>query len=523
MKWFYNSKGQLKGPFETDSIKELILNKELGADDLVFEESFHRWRVLSEVNSFKALFKDKLMAKKIAVDPSWVVLKKDKKSSQRKQVGPYKTEVLKSLLQSGTLSLSDYIWRPGMKQWYRVTSFPELLGPHKPAAQHEIEEATEQATEELLSQVLVQSDLIAAPEEYAEDLGGSTASHDAKDDIPDEPDEGLFTKTSKLKKLESIKQNHYWLQTWSPLVLCFLLLIGAAFLLRNKIFEMLPQSFVKLASKQEAAEPQKTLSHIETAPSQKASPPVKSLQVKAKVKPPAAPTPAPYKEPSYLKLSYSSSDGSLTLQTDATDQIKGKAIFTSRMGSLLGAKSYYRSLNKVERRIDLEQLPWPEGLYEVQVQLGSISSQRRVYIGKSAKTYPQRLKNYKKVISQDFMGEKVAYIRDLSSILKALGGLQSLLENQGTLKTSDLRSWRIQLSRIGSSTLKNIGPKSRNNFVLAQEWLELRSDKSELMSLALSTDPKLAASINEAKATANQYEKKLLKAEREAQSLSLWR
>jgi hypothetical protein len=119
--WYFMENGQPAGPLSTNQVIEKIKLGELGPNDLLYKNKALKWQEIKLIADFKSV---------IVVEPArasetlWVVLAKKSDGSGHRQKGPYPTTEIKNMLLRGDLKSTDYIWREGLKEWYKILSIP---------------------------------------------------------------------------------------------------------------------------------------------------------------------------------------------------------------------------------------------------------------------------------------------------------------------------------------------------------------------------------------------------------------
>ena len=127
--WYHCMLGQVKGPFSLLQMEQMIEQKEVDVDDLVYCSGEKSWVCVKDRWQFqKAILKrDKVqdMPKK-----DWVVLKQENIESMKNQALCnyqyicYSTEEVLEALHSGEISYSHWIWTHGMKSWKCIRNLP---------------------------------------------------------------------------------------------------------------------------------------------------------------------------------------------------------------------------------------------------------------------------------------------------------------------------------------------------------------------------------------------------------------
>lgn len=498
MNWFYNHKGKLKGPLSTAEVQNLIAEQALGPDDLVYPEGEKKWVPLSELADFRAAFN---LQTPHPIDPqpiSWVVLQRDSSTRKIRQVGPFSTKKLHMALREEQIKLSDYVWRAGMKEWYRIISIPELA-QFESSGKVDPKEGVEQA--ELLKNVVELEVRPAPPEEVPEE---ARSEGPLKPVELGKPSKRAEPNGSKLKKMESLRSKNWRVYSVRFLILLGFIFLGFSFFSKWKKLD------------QQQVQTERT---AEAVTAGKKSDPDVGKGAKAVVPPKQRPSPEPPRPPSYARLNYSKKDGILSVHTDASSSYRTYLLFESEMGKVIGAPSYFRQLRMSARDLNLHALQWPEGLYKVSLTLGEKKDHATVFIGKGGSDFEERLAAHKKRLSMDFMNEKRWLVEDSTSALELAQSLLKAYRQGGQAQSSVLKSWDGRMKDWGSVIVRRIGPKSRNSYILAKHWLELKIGWKELRKIRA----KIASPEPQDLAALQELTQKLQSLANQSQGLSLWR
>ena len=247
------------------------------------------------------------------------------------------------------------------------------------------------------------------------------------------------------------------------------------------------------------------------------------MQVKPSPTPPK-PTVEAKRAASYIKISYDSEHGKLKTQTDASSHFATRYEFTSLFGKVLGKNSYYKTLLRKDRNLNLRELNWPRGYYFLEATMGDVSSQATVFVG-SGIGYSKELNQFKKRMTLDFMNERIDYIRLSTTLLDRARSFEKILKAADNTRAwqRDYGPWRRSFSKANSRTLRNIGPNSRSRYVMAEMWLELKDTRKKMdqltRSMSKASQRKSSDSLNEFRV----LRRKLTSLVSQAQGLSMWR
>lgn len=133
--WYISKNGQATGPFEDQTIIDLIKKNELNHLDLIFKVGESDWLPLSQRSEFMTALggaKDSRQQPTVAGEGAdWVLLKKVKsaKGSEFKQLGPFTTEQVVQLIDQGEIRFSDFAWKKQFPTWVKISDLEEFDKP----------------------------------------------------------------------------------------------------------------------------------------------------------------------------------------------------------------------------------------------------------------------------------------------------------------------------------------------------------------------------------------------------------
>lgn len=138
LQWYLQRDGKASGPYSLDDLRDQVRQGLLLGHDLVFREGAEAWKrafdwpeLASEIfseerTSFTRLF---TLPRSAAAPPEdWIVLLRFEEPDglRFKQSGPYSTDQVRELLQSGKMKPSDHLWRKGYPAWVAVYLEPDF-------------------------------------------------------------------------------------------------------------------------------------------------------------------------------------------------------------------------------------------------------------------------------------------------------------------------------------------------------------------------------------------------------------
>jgi len=463
----------------------MIAAGQLGPDDLLYFEGETKWRPLSEITVFQGdlpqVFEDKTQMIVDIEDPSvreWVLLVKGPER-QRSQKGPFSTQDVRHMLRRGEVRLSDYVWRRGMKEWYRLQNiavFHDFNNPIEPPKQ-----SSDQT--ELLANVFQLSkkpspEVPPPVETEGPDL--VEVRFDPRDRRPEIAQVGTgsgirLARAAKLNAKATVVPKGVANRVLRPpltyqLGLSALLVLGGFWTW---------QAYQDHKAKKE-----------QIAKWTKVNPTVvKPVQVKAEPNPNPIPTPPTAKKtvkvpPSFLRLSIK--DRVLTLNTDGSKHFVATLSFSSVFGEVIDTPSYFRLMQSEDRQINLEALKWPPGQYLIEARIGDQEAQTRAFVGQRPARYQQELRAFNKGLTLQLIEERADFVRTTARLRDGLKPFQTILSKAGDPQAwaRDFGPWLRNFIQLGSGKISRISRKNRNNYVMASMWIDLQVWKKDAVSFA---------------------------------------
>jgi hypothetical protein len=531
--WYLQKKGKTEGPIPDATLVRAIEKGDIGPLDLLFKEGEDRWRAAAEYREFQDLFQLAHDASQSHED-EWIILSKVKETKSFKQKGPFKTSEVKRKLKTGEVLWSDYAWREGMKEWYRVTAL-EIFHGEAPLLASDV--VTQQPAPVSQKSALNNVEILQRPqmpsvEDRPVEADGPDLTQKVKDKKEDPKKaakkekskrpqfDGEITQTkthilsrrlSIWDRLEAMSPPQKWWISAALMVLIITSSVTALFwssyqdhlslLLKKKTPSAI--EFVAEVQKPEKSETsesvQKPVAKIEALPESAAAP-----------EPTLAPAPLVENKiaPTQIKAvvrGNKSENPTLEIQTNASSHFSLTLKISGRLASVIGARSFYKQIllkTLEDRTVDLKKYGLRPGLYDIQVQFDEefekLRSQASLEVATNSKDFKNQLNLHRKSLTHWATNERVQLIRLAARFDDQLA---DYLKEQRSLKDQALkdyyRAWQKRFDGITSQTLKAINARNRNNYVYADTWLELKNLKLKVTEQASGTvrskDPALAA------------------------------
>jgi hypothetical protein len=519
--WFFNHRGHLQGPLSEAEIIQKIQSQELGADDLVFRSGESKWRPLSEIAIFALEVKKLSAEEKSSAEDSgreWVLLVKGKEK-KRVQKGPFSVAEIRDMLRVGKLKVSDYVWRKGMKEWYRLQSFPEFFEEKKSAPPV----PSSSDVSDLLKNVLELQQASVPPELPPTEAHGPDLVK-AKKDPREEAEDLIKTRVGfrlpPKAKAQAIATRKFRLSFVQKVALgAFVLIIGSGLVLRHH-FGRLAEVLESTEGKRKVSAPAPT-----SVPRPVIAVPAVTTAPRQQVVAPSAPSPTPESKrpPSYLRVDRLGDK--IRLSTDASSHFSATLEFASEVGQIVGAYSQHRILQRSEREIDLSALKWPRAYYRVEARIGDQKAETRVFVGGDEAGFAKDLSDYNKSLTYKILEERIEFIRTSERVLSQVRSFERILSRAGDSKAwqRDYGPWRTQFLKTKRGTLKSIQRKNRNNYVLAPIWWDLKSQWDEFDRFTKSLARKSQREDLQVMVEYRERAKALSEINENMQNFSLWR
>lgn len=562
--WYFLLKGRPYGPVVDEEIKKQIANGQMGAKDLLYREQDTIWREAQSFVDFQHLFvapatpqksnakgSSRTTAKSATAPPAqearWVLLSRKLDGSGYRQKGPYTEEQISRMLQVGEVTFTDYVWREGLKEWYKILALPDF---HKPFVETETvkrqlpplptEPDTSDNTQAEVTQVLDNTDTdsdhewaeitrnLPTPEDHTPQKVAPVAKFpiEKKSEVPPALKSAPVAKVPVTKKvvrrgtttkqkstIETAKRTSFmqWLselravkKTTAVLVI-LLLFISAAMVVilvstymdrrKLRIFNT-AKYFISsnLGQSNAPKEPNRNRSAEQEIGRLKANAP------KVATPDPVAVTKAPPAQilaeertpPQYVRATVegSGSDGAaLNIQTNASRHFPVKVTFTADGGEVLQFPSLEKSFRiskPEERRMELKRLGLPAGTYQVTAEVGDFKDDVTIAFGTLDGEFRSQLVAYRKQLMYSHNEERYGFYKTAVRLEKEAFRLSQTAASAGNLNSwsSFYKDWRRNFDRIKNPTLDRISRKNQNDYVHAKKWLELKKLRSEIDSEA---------------------------------------
>lgn len=513
--WYFQKKGRTEGPIPEATLHLAIEKGEIGALDLLFREGDPRWRSAMEYGELQKYF---TKTKSSPNEDHWIILSRAKDSKDAKQKGPYRTSEVKLKLKLGELKYTDYAWKQGMKEWYRITALEIFHGEARPAAIEDLmSQAPEIPSEELLQKVeVLERPKIAAPEVRPPEAKGPDLTkkpmpvpslpNPAPPIVPPPKDvklkEEVQTEVKPEVKLEQPKKKKkpavvearslsLWdrFQELSP---SSKRIVGVACVVIAVLLAVGSLLFTSYGDHRLLLE-QLALKKLVPVQKEVAAPvPVPAPEV---VAPPVAATPPPEPEkpkvePTYLKMKVTGDTTEtpiVEMQTDASFHFPITLTLIGEIGDVVGVRSYYRvvRISDIEnRKYELRNLGLKPGRYRLEGKIENVDAKANVSVATGGKTFRSELASHRKSIAYYATNERIQLIK-LSERLDQhnqdfIAQYRASGQDSNEMK-SFLKSWQKKLEVISSQTLKTINARTRSQYVFAEYWLELKDLRSEML------------------------------------------
>ncbi len=562
--WYIQKKGRTEGPIPEETLINAIRKGEMGPYDLVFREGEARWQSLSDFSIFAENFKQQTPAPSSADSNSeqWVVLVRNKNKKDRRQKGPYTTAQMRDLIRSGDLKMSDYVWKEGMKEWYRLHSLDIFHQDNAPVdlPNTVITPIVNSTGAELLKNVTLQPrpqvkpPESPPPETTGTDLTKQEAFETAKTKDITKTLTAPVKKSSKhrsrkrpsavrdgnlditaVTQVRRISPLQVFLElSWPKRVFYSCLFVIGSLTALMSVLYFTSYRDAKLLSERkiERVAPPPTLSAAKGSARPEKSAKDNTAKETATNATPTPLPPEPDTPPKFMKARVAqgqSDDATIEVATNASRHYGTTLEIAGEAGRVIGVRSYFRQvkLRGVDgRKIAVESLNLRPGYYSIDVTLGEYSDHVSVAWKVNTKTFKTDFTEHRKKISY-YAGEERYNLIKTSEFLEqqAKEMVAQVLDPARQAKPFGpyYSAWKKKLDHPPSGYLMSVNSKNRGNYVFSEAWLRLRELRDDLKVAAKALSSAENKAAPEATFDLRQIGTDLQRQKEAALQASLWR
>ncbi|GIL17498.1 MAG: hypothetical protein BroJett040_12490 [Oligoflexia bacterium] len=456
--WFYNEKGQSKGPVSAQAIVSLWRQGLLKGEDLAYLQEKGEWKTLLEWDELRALKEmNQDLHRDISISSEiWILLQKDSQG-RFLQNGPYDSQQILDLIKKAQVQQTDYLWKKGFEQWVQIKDLPEFSVVEP------------KLTEE-------QNKMLTAIEE-----------------MPKLPAEDF----------SSVKAPVISLRTMVGITGLIVLLGGLVMVTQTQ----------KESQSHQMVEAEKAVVETDTTTvnSQVKVGPTREI---------ASVSSAPKKQESKLNIQINQNE--LMIKTSELVGSVVRVIIHGRSGEILeipalNIKTSSQVNSKGEIRLDLGGMRVPAGYYEIRVENmrgGLLGSERR-FLGKDVQMFESKIEKHKKQISFLQQQERKKLLKNLNDIE---GKISKAVGARGALKVHNFDKWWAK--NVGTHLPKEIekSQSNRSELVYVDQWKKV-GHQIEKLKLSLKSDA--SSGRKPASSSLDQFKRQMRKLHKEASQYSV--
>lgn len=526
--WYIVQKGLRSKPMSVSEIVALVKSNKLGPMDRATISTVEgAWMPLHRCQPFESCFNPEDLEK---LDQLWVVLKKKRAGRGFVQKKPLTEEGVKEAIQTGEVSYSDFIWRAGMCEWYRIAFLSEFCKadvtgavefPEIPTAQFPKTEDVSTVSKEVLAESVVEQPKKAEAQNEKEVIPPETDGQNLATNFNDTPEEkqnkerlsrrgserrqddrrarlqpdrrqqedrrSFFRRFFGRERRKS-KPGNIWnllraffrsLPRPKLLPMAIVFFVGATvgtFLTISTLDDFRKSTTTSDMTRRlkRIIKPQPEPLKRPVVEEKQSPPPVKKVEVKQK--------------PTYLKIKFrnlKSDQAELRFVTDASSHYPIEIVVFGKAGEILKSWALYFT-KKVrfqpftkKKTIKLYGLGLAEGRYQVTAKVGRFETGRTFFLGKPGSGFRKKMRGHKKKMSFWFQEERKSLIKQTDRWLKWIESQGKRPIGKGPLR----RKWISQWRQRESTQVRAAKSIKMRNFVLPEHWLGLGEISDDLLAV----------------------------------------
>ncbi|OFZ18559.1 MAG: hypothetical protein A2Z20_10560 [Bdellovibrionales bacterium RBG_16_40_8] len=518
--WYYLQKGRPHGPVTTEDIKKEIAAGRMGANDLLYREHDTSWREAAYFIDLQGHFKEQ------KYDDGWVLLLRKRDGSGYVQKGPFTKVQITSLLKNGEISFTDYVWRKGLKEWYKILAIPEfhMTSTAKSSQKKELPlPIIESILPEDLSAITMKLPMPQEEKDIRPPEATDESDVDTQPKIENTPIKKNLRRSKKGVNQEIVKEaqwvrrisfTRYFLELTSTNKIIFGTGVIAAFVAgliiltyvssyidrRRRVLKSPEISYVpsNLSTKKKIEQ----LEERKPQPSESLAKQIESKPLPTPMPTPMPPTqPPPQPEtakvvevanvsPTYLryeKLFDGKESARLKIFSDASKHYPIHVIFSADASQILGVRSVRRAftLTQIEDRdIDISKAGMPPGYYQVSLSCKTFEAQTKFNFATELSDFKKKLFQHRKQLIIYHNEERYSFIKTAARLEKEVYKFAQNVKKTTSLNSwrNFYRPWRNNFDRINNKNISSVNQSNWSNYVYAEKWFQLKQLRSEIMA-----------------------------------------
>ena len=519
--WYFLEKGRPRGPVNAEFILAEIRAGRLQRQDLLYRERDTQWRELQSFAEFQKSLGDRKLKPSTSADCLWVLLTRKTDGGGYKQSGPFSTTEIVRQLKDGKITVTDYLWREGLKEWYKILAVSEIKErlfdpeqltrtevpipvPIPTSVANAASVEPETVTAEVAApkepptpkEAVVPKEALVRPTPSKEVATPAAAPKELTATKKIRPGRAAPKAADNKRKISGQRVGAFrYFMDMPPVrrtfiaVVSFISIVGLIFFV-FWFSSYLDRSNSRLKRPTAAQVPPSKLSPVATVAPSKAAPlpnrkaPVVNMKANTFKKQAVA----VIHQPTYLhvqKLDNGSVNPVLRINTDASPQIPVQVQLSADGGYVLDHPSFFTKktvhlLENHEVQLGDWHLPW--GVYRFAVDCGPQTDSGVIRVGTAEKGWLAQIRQERKNEIFAHNIERVGFIKTADHLALVTAKLAEMSNQHLDFSNwhSFYRGWRMEFGRIRDPIMSRINNRNRDKYLHPIQWMDLRDLRKDI-------------------------------------------